>query len=257
VGLGNALARLLRDRDPSHVAVAFDAGRLTFRNRIDPLYKANRGDPPEDLVPQFGLAQQLTEAMGLATVCIPDFEADDVLATLTTIVREAALEVLLVSGDKDLGQLLAEGVRLFDLAKATEYGADDIPARMGVRAHQVVDLLALAGDSSDNIPGVRGVGPKAAVALLEHFADLEAIYAGLDDVPGLPVRGAKSLKTKLEEFRADAERSRVLATVRRDVPLGIELEDMEWEGADPDALLEFASTWGLGGLADRVRWRDG
>lgn len=257
VGLGNALARLLKDRDPSHVAVAFDAGRFTFRNRIDPQYKANRGDPPEDLVPQFDLAQQLTEAMGLATVCVPDYEADDVLATLTEIVRERELGVTLVSGDKDLGQLLTEGVRLLDLAKATEYGADDMPERLGVRAEQIVDLLALAGDSSDNIPGVRGVGPKAATALLAHFDDLDAIYAGLDDVPGLPVRGAKSLRAKLEEFREDAERSRTLATVRRDVPLGLEIEDLEWEGADPDALMEFVAAWGLGGLADRVRWREG
>lgn len=256
IGLGNALARLLRDRDPSHVAVAFDAGRITFRNRIDPTYKANRGDPPEELVPQFDLAQRLTEAMGLATMCVPDFEADDVLATLTTIAREDAREVLIVSGDKDLGQLLGDGVRLFDLAKATEFGADDVPERMGVRAEQVVDLLALAGDSSDNIPGVRGVGPKAAQALLAHFDDLTAIYAGLDAVPTLAVRGAKSLRKKLEDHRADAERSRELATVRRDVPLGCEVEDLEWPGADRDELMEFVATWGLGGLADRVRWRE-
>ena len=256
IGLGNALARVLRERDPSHVAVAFDAGRFNFRHRIDPSYKANRGDPPDDLVPQFDLAQQLTEAMGLATVGLPDFEADDVLATLTTIAREEDLEVLLVSGDKDLGQLLDDGVRLYDLAKGQEFGADDLPARMGVRAAQVVDLLALMGDSSDNIPGVRGVGPKAACALLERFDDLEAIYADLDAVAQLPVRGAKGLRDKLERCREDAERSRVLATVRRDAPVGLSVEDMKWEGADPDALLEFTNTWGLGGLADRVRWRD-
>ena len=254
LGLGNALARLLRDRDPSHVAVAFDAGRYTFRHRIDPAYKANRGDPPEDLVPQFALAQQLTEAMGLATIGVPDFEADDVLATLTTISRESALDVVLVSGDKDLGQLLEPGVRLFDLARAIEFGAEDLPARMGVRADQLVDLLALMGDSSDNIPGVRGVGPKAASALLGHFDSLEAIYASLEEVETLSVRGARSLRRKLEEFRADAERSRELATVRRDVPLGLEVDDLRWEGADPDALVEFTARWSLGGLADRVRW---
>ena len=163
---------------------------------------------------------------------------------------------MLVSGDKDLGQLLDDGVRLYDLAKGDEFGAADVPTRMGVRAEQIVDLLALMGDSSDNIPGVRGVGPKAACALLDHFDDLEAIYAGLDAVPSLPVRGAKSLRAKLEACREDAERSRVLATVRRDVPLGLEVDDMRWEGADPDALLEFTATWGLGRLADRVRWRE-
>ena len=255
IGLGNALARFLREREPSHVAVAFDAGRFNFRHRLDPTYKANRSEPPDDLVPQFDLAKELTEAMGLTTVCIPDYEADDVLATLTTIARDDGRDVLLVSGDKDLGQLLEPGVRLFDLAKREEFGHEDVPARMGVRADQVVDLLALMGDSSDNIPGVRGVGPKAAVALLGRFDSLDAIYADLDAVAALPIRGARNLAAKLVEHREAAERSRVLATVRRDVPMGLGTDDLEWEGADADDLVGFTARWGLGGLADRVRWR--
>lgn len=255
VGLGNALVRVLRQHRPTHVGVAFDAGRFNFRHRIDPAYKANRGDPPADLVPQFDLARALTEAMGLATFCVPDFEADDVLATLTTHARAAGLEVLLVSGDKDLGQLLEPGVDQYDLGRGEQWSGADLPARIGVRWDQVCDLLALAGDGSDNISGVRGVGPKAATALLAAFDDLDAIYARLDEVPDLPVRGAKTLRDRLAAGRVDAERSRVLATVRRDVPLhtGDPLgSGLRWSGPDALRLQQFVLRWNLGTLAERT-----
>lgn len=259
VGLGNALARLLRDRRPTHVAVAFDAGRLNFRHRIDPTYKANRGDPPEDLIPQFDLAKQLSEAMGLATYCIADFEADDVLATLTAHARGAGLPVLLVSGDKDLGQLLGPGITQYDLGRDDEWNAQELHARIGVRPDQVRDLLALAGDSSDNIPGIRGVGPKAATALLAAFGDLDGIFARLDEVERLPLRGAKSLRAKLEAGREIAERCRTLSTVRDDVPLDCgspAAAGLRWRGADRTRLESFTQQWGLGTLAARVALAD-
>lgn len=255
VGLGNALARLLRDRRPSHVGVAFDAGRLNFRHRIDPTYKANRTDPPDELVPQFDLARQLSEAMGLATYCVPDFEADDVLATLTAHARGAGLPVLLVSGDKDLGQLLGPEISQYDLGRDEEWTGDQLHARIGVRPDQVRDLLALAGDSSDNIPGIRGVGPKAAIALLSAFGDLDGIYARLDEVERLPLRGAKSLRAKLEQGREIAARCRELSTVRADVPLDSGdpcASGLRWPGAERARLESFAQQWGLGTLAARV-----
>lgn len=254
-GLGNALVRVLRERRPTHVAVAFDAGRFNFRHRIDPAYKANRGDPPDDLVPQFDLARQLTEAMGLATYCVEDFEADDVLATLTTHALEARLPVLLVSGDKDLGQLLQPGVAQYDLGRGESWTGEDLPARMGVRWDQICDLLALAGDSSDNIPGVRGVGPKAATALLGALGSVDGIYAQLDAVAALPVRGARTLRDRLEAGRAAAERCRQLAAVRRDVPLDTGTPRgaaLRWIGPDTRRLGEFTSLWGLGTLAERT-----
>ena len=165
-------------------------------------------------------------------------------------------DVVVVTGDKDLAQVLEPGVRLLDLAKNDLWGADQVPARLGVRAEQVPDLLALMGDSSDNIPGVKGVGKVAAAALLQHFEDLDAIYRGLDTVATLPLRGAKSLRKKLEEHEAMARLSRELATVRFDAPVEAEPEDLVYHGADGASLDAFAETWGLGRVAERVPRRD-
>lgn len=255
-GLGMTLQRLLREQAPHRVACCFDMGPVTFRNEIFPDYKANRGEPPEDLVPQFDLCRELTRRMGLATFGELGFEADDLLATLTARVRDAGGDVVVVTGDKDLAQLLEPGVRLLDLAKGEEWGHEDTEHRLGVRAEQIPDLLALAGDSIDNIPGVRGVGKVAACALLQHFADLDAIYADLDAVETLPVRGAKSLRRKLEQQRESAELSRELATVRRDVPLPVSLEALDYRGADSAELDEFAQIWGLGRVAAKVPRRE-
>lgn len=251
LGLGMTLARLLREADPRWIAVAFDAGPTTFRNEIDPLYKANRAAPPEDLVPQFDLCRSLSEQMGLATFCQPGFEADDLLATLCRDQRGRGREVLLVSGDKDLGQLLGPRVRQYDLARGQEWGAEDLPERMGVRPEQVCDFLALMGDASDNVPGVKGVGKVAATALLARFEDLEAIYADLDAVGALPIRGAKHLAARLQRGRDDAWRSRRLVELVDDLQLG--LDDATLDRRPPHPKLgEFCTRWGLPDLGRRL-----
>lgn len=248
LGLGTTLRRLLRERRPEWTAVAFDAGPKTFRNEIDPAYKANRGEPPEELVPQFELCLQLSRAMGLPTFCVEGFEADDLLATLAADQRRRRREVLLVSADKDLGQLLRPGVRQYDLARDDEWGEEDLPERMGVRAAQVCDLLALMGDKTDNIPGVRGVGAVAAKALLHRFEDLDAIYADLDEVARLPVRGARSLADRLRAGESDARRSRELARLVDDLPLALGPQALRYRG--PSSELEaFCLRWGLPRLA--------
>ncbi len=251
-GLGMSLQRFLRDHSPRYLAVAFDAGRITFRNEIFPRYKANRGEPPDDLVPQFPLCPALTRAMGITTLLEKGVEADDLLATLALSLLEKGLSVMVVTQDKDLSQILRPGLRIFDLVKGIHYGHEDVPQRMGVRATQVVDFLALMGDASDNIPGVRGVGAKSAAALLEEFNDLDEIYRRLDEVEGLPLRGAKSLRRKLEEGRQDAFLSRRLATVETGLPLGLQPEDLLYEGADPATLDAFAERWGLARVAARI-----
>ena len=251
-GLGMTLQRLLNDESPGHISVIFDAGRTTFRNELYPEYKAHRGEPPEDLVPQFELCPALTRAMGLHTLLLPGYEADDLLATLCEGLHKDGFEVVVVSGDKDLTQLLVPGVSLYDLAKGRHWSAEQIPEKLGVRADQVVDLLAIMGDASDNIPGVRGIGQKGAIALLEAFDDLDAIYDRMDEIEHLSVRGAKSLAKKLEDSRELAYLSRELATVRRDVPVEWSAEELKYEGADAETLDAFALTWGLGRVADRV-----
>jgi DNA polymerase-1 len=190
--------------------------------------------------------------MGLHTLLLPGYEADDLLATLTDGLRAEGFEVVVVSGDKDLAQLVGEGVQLYDLAKGRHWSEDEVPEKMGVRADQIVDLLALMGDASDNIPGVRGIGQKGAVALLEAFGDLDGVFSRLDEVAGLPVRGAKSLRGKLEEGRELAFLSRDLATVKRDVPLEWSSDELRYEGAETKTLEAFAETWGLGRVAARV-----
>ncbi len=249
-GLGMTLQRFLGNHQPALVACCFDAGSQTFRNEMFPDYKANRGAPPEELVPQFDLCRELVGCMGFATVMTPGFEADDLIATLTVQWRAKGHEVVIVTGDKDLAQLLEPGVRIYNLAKDEWWDEAGVPGRMGVRASQVVDLLALTGDAVDNIPGVRGVGPKAATALLAEFEDLAAIYDNLDRVEELPVRGAKSLRRKLDDGRDNALLSHRLAELDRQAPCGPAAGDLRYRGADPAELGAFAEQWGLGRVAD-------
>jgi DNA polymerase-1 len=255
-GLGMTLQRFLRDHRPEVLACCFDAGSKTFRNEMFPAYKANRAAPPEELVPQFDLCQQLTVSMGIPTLTVPGFEADDLIATLTCRLLESGHEVVIVSGDKDLAQLVGPGVKIYDLARDDWWDESRVPLKMGVRPDQIADFLALTGDSADNIPGVRGIGPKAACALLEAFVDLDSIYANLDAVEQLPVRGAKGMRRKLDEGRDSALLSRRLVELERQAPCDLELADLRYQGAETAALEDFAATWGLGRVADLVPRRD-
>jgi 5'-3' exonuclease len=251
-GLGMTLQKFLAERKPDLLACCFDAGAHTFRNEMYPAYKANRSETPADLIPQFDICRELVARMGIATVTSPGFEADDLIATLTVRLRNEGHEVVIVTGDKDLAQLVGPGVRILDLARDLWWEADGIPARLGVRADQVVDLLALTGDAVDNIPGVRGVGPKAAAALLKEFRNLEAIYDGLDRVENLPIRGARGLRGKLETGRENAWLSHRLASVRTDATCAMEIDQMGYTGAEAADLDAFAEKWGLRAVANRT-----
>jgi DNA polymerase-1 len=256
-GLGMTLQRFLHDHRPGLVACCFDAGARTFRNELFPGYKANRGEPPEELVPQFDLCRELVTRMGIATALSPGYEADDLLATLTGRLLKKGHSVVLVTGDKDMAQLIGPRVQIYDLAKDDWWNEARVPHKMGVRASQVVDLLALMGDTSDNIPGVRGIGPKAATALLAEFPDIEAIYAELDRVETLPLRGARSLRKRLENGREDAMLSRRLVELMRDAPCDLTVADMRYRGAASEELDAFAEKWGLRPVAQRTPRRSG
>jgi DNA polymerase-1 len=251
-GLGMTLQKFLADHEPQYVACCFDAGSHTFRTDMFPEYKANRGAPPEDLVPQFDICRELVEKMGIACSTCPGYEADDIMATLTRRLRTDGYEVVIVSGDKDLAQLLEPGVKMYNLAKDDWLDADRVPEKMGVRADQVLDFLALTGDSVDNIPGVRGVGPKAATALLAEFNDLAAIYDDLERVETLPVRGAKGLRKKLEEGRESADMSRKLVELEFEAPCDLQGDDIQYLGAESEVIEAFAEQWGLGRVAART-----
>jgi len=235
MGLCMTVAKLVSMTRPTYLAAVFDAGRFTFRNQIDSGYKANRGDPPEDLVPQFPLAQAAIQALGIPTFSVPGYEADDLMATLAKRMEEQRFNTVLVASDKDLMQLIRPGVWVMDPRTYGLVGAPEVEAKFGVQPEQMIDLQALIGDSTDNISGVRGVGAKSGAALLQAMGTVENAYAHLEEVAKLPIRGAASLARKLDAGRDDLALSRELVTLRDDVPDGgmpeVEAKSLRYGGA--------------------------
>ena len=180
------------------------------------------------------------------------YEADDLIATLQARLRRAGRRFVVVSNDKDLAQLVGDDTEYLDFAKDERLGPAEVHAKFGVDPVQVPDLLGLAGDAVDSIPGVPGVGPKSAVALLERFGTLDGVYADLDAVATLAVRGAASLRRKLEEHRGQAFLSRTLATVARDAPVHAGLRDVRWKGPDAARVDALFDRLGIGKLRERV-----
>ena len=181
-GYCNMLLRLLKNYPGAPLLVVFDAGRKNFRHDIYPAYKANRPEPPEDLIPQFALVRAATQAFGLPQVELAGYEADDLLASYAAAAVQAGQSVTIVSSDKDLMQLIRPQVGLLDPLKNTPIGAAEVLAKFGVPPEQVVEVQALAGDSSDNVPGVPGIGIKTAAELIQRFGSIENLLANLDQI---------------------------------------------------------------------------
>ena len=176
-GFTNMMARFMRDHVGTHLAVVFDAGRTTFRNRIYDLYKAQRPEPPAELIPQFALMRDAVAAFGVACVELEDWEADDLIATYARAGAEAGWTVTIVSSDKDLMQLVRPGVSMLDPIKGKSIGDAEVLEKFGVSPSLVIDVQALMGDSVDNVPGVPGIGPKNAAELINQYGGLEAVLA--------------------------------------------------------------------------------
>lgn len=253
-GFAGFLLKILGEERPSHVAVAFD-GSLTssFRNELYPDYKANRDLPPDDLRAQLEWCGEVASALGLHSAISERFEADDLIGSwIETLGLETLPETTwVVSSDKDLGQLVAGNIGLYDFAKGARWGPEDVREKFGVPPSGLVDYLALAGDAVDNIPGVRGLGPKTAAVLLERFADLDSIYESLDEIEQLEIRGAKSIRRKLEEQRELAHLSRELATIHRGVEVATDLADLTWAGIDSERWSDLCDRLGADGLRAR------
>ena len=236
-GFTRFLGDFLEYTKPEYVAVAFDTALETcFRNDIYPDYKANRDPAPPELKQQFDRCRAVTRALGLSEFADTRYEADDIIGTLVHRMRREGVKSTILSRDKDLAQLLDAGDVLWDFVGGKRTAYKDVPAKFGVRAEQMVDYLALAGDAVDNIPGVRGVGPKTAAALLKHFDTLEELYGRLDEVDGVPVRGAKTLRRKLAEHRDVAFLSRELTRIECNVPLPSDGADLRRRQPDLDEL---------------------
>jgi len=232
-GFKEFLLQLARSEEPTHLGVAFDESLTTsFRNEIYPAYKAQRDLPPAELEAQLKDCQEVAAALGAPVFSSHRYEADDLIATLVHRLDAQDHGAVVVTSDKDLAQLVNERVTLFDFARDTRYGPAEVEEKFGVRPDQIADLLALAGDSVDNIPGVKGVGPKTAVALLRAFGDLDAIYARLAEVENLPLRGAASVRRKLEEQHDLAFLSRRLSVVALDAPAAADLDALRYTGRD-------------------------
>jgi DNA polymerase-1 len=165
-GFSNMLAKLLREHVGTHIAVIFDAGRTTFRNRLYEDYKAHRPPPPDDLIPQFNLVREATEAFGVPSIELQDWEADDLIAAYAKAANDSGGQVTLVSSDKDLMQLIRPGVEMLDPIKQKPIGPAEVMEKFGVTPDKMIDVQALIGDSTDNVPGIPGIGPKGAALRL-------------------------------------------------------------------------------------------
>jgi DNA polymerase-1 len=230
-GFTNMVLKLLREQRPAYVGVVFDAPGPTFRDELFASYKANRPAMPADLVPQLPLVREIADALALRVLSVPGVEADDVIGTVAHAMASHDVDVVVVTADKDLMQLVTAHVSLWDTMRDRRCDVDGVRARFGVRPDQVVDLLGLMGDASDNIPGVSGIGEKTATALIQRFGSIENLLTHLDDLEASPdVRGAKKLAATLRIEADTARLSRTLAVVRRDVPVPCALSDFHYDG---------------------------
>ena len=241
-GFTKMLMKLMDDLQPSHVLVIFDAGRVTFRNDIFPEYKQNRTDPPEELVPQFSLVRDATEAMSLPVTELPGFEADDLIASYAKMAHESGTECLIVSSDKDLMQLVRPGVTMLDPMKQRHISDAEVVEKFGVPPNRVVDVQSLAGDSTDNVPGVPGIGIKTAAELINQFGDLDTLLAGAETIKQ-PKR-----RENLMNFAEQARISRELVRLKDDVPLDKNISSLIRPHRDIDRLSAFLSQQGFNSL---------
>ncbi len=258
-GFANTLIRYAAEEDPSHIGVCFDAAMTSFRNDVEPEYKAQRGETPDDLEPQFDLCHEISIALGFATYEVDNYEADDLLGTICSEVISRRGRARVLTTDKDLCQLVREDERVvvYDLAKDKLYDADGVREKFGVSPSQIPDYLGLVGDTIDNLPGVPGVGAKSAAAVLQVFDSIEAIPDDFEQWSGVEVRGARRLAERIKEHRARALKTKELATVLRKVP-GVTpgLTDLAYRGADRERTEELFERLGWNRIRDRIpKWQ--
>jgi DNA polymerase-1 len=228
-GFVNMLTKVIREETPDRVVVVFDARGPTFRHEFYDAYKANREAQPEDLTIQFPIVRELVDAYRIPVVSVPNFEADDVIATLVERAPKDA-QISIVSTDKDLMQLVSDRVTLLDGVKDRRYGPSEVEERFGVRPDHILDLRALAGDPSDNIPGVKGIGVKGAAKLITEWGSLENLIEHRAEITATRARNA--LDSQLDEARL----SKRLATLRTDAPVPSELDEGSLQSPDREAL---------------------
>ena len=245
-GFTTMLMKLMADSDADAVAVVFDAARKTFRNDLYPAYKAHRPPAPEELVPQFPLVREAARAFNLACLETEGFEADDLIATYARLAAAQGTKVTIVSSDKDLMQLVGGLITMFDPMKNRLIGEAEVREKFGVGPDKVVDVQALCGDSSDNVPGVPGIGIKTAAQLIETYGDLDTLLERACEITQ-----PKRREALLQNAEA-ARLSRTLVSLRDDVPLDVPIDTLAFRAPDPAVLGEFLKAQGFRSLAGRL-----
>ncbi len=235
-GFTTMTLKFLKEHQPEMLAVVLDAGRETFRNEIYHEYKSNRPEAPPDLIPQFPYIRKVLQAMNIPALELAGFEADDLIATLAKKFSSQETEVVIVSGDKDLMQLVGDTTRILDTMKSRWIGVEEVKEKFGVEPHQVVEVMGLMGDPTDNIPGIKGIGEKTAIPLIQKFQSLENLFGHLDDLDKVGIKISARVRKALMEDKEDALMSRKLATVRTDVPIRVELEELRYQGVNNENL---------------------
>ncbi len=250
-GFTNMLGKLIEDSEATHLAVIFDTARKTFRSDIYPDYKAHRPPPPDELIPQFDLIREATRAFNVACIELAGYEADDLIATFARRAAADGREVVIVSSDKDLMQLVDDRIRMMDPVKNRMVGRAEVVEHFGVGPEKVVDVQALAGDPTDNVPGVPGIGVKTAAQLINEYGDLDNLLAHAEEIKQ-PKR-----RENLINFADLARLSRELVRLKDDVPLDETVADFEVKQPEPDILLPFLEQQGFKSLIARERARFG
>ena len=241
-GVLSMLLKLFSEYSPSHIFIAQDTGDKTFRSDLYPEYKANRQQPPEDLIPQFDILYKILGELNIPQVSLKGYEADDIIGTAALQWKDDFEEILIASGDKDLMQLVADNVKMVDTMKNVVYNKDEVQKKMGVEPGQIVDYLSMVGDSSDNIPGMRGIGPKGAIKLLQEHGTLEECIAQKDSFKG------KKLVTAFTDHLEDALTSKKLVTIVTDLSLNVALKDLKYHFQATPQVLDTLRELGLKAL---------
>jgi len=249
LGFSNMLAKLLSETDADHIAVVFDHSGSSFRNQLYDQYKAHRPPPPDDLIPQFKLVRDATDAFGVCKIDVPDYEADDLIATYSREAEQAGAIVTIVSSDKDMMQLVRERVTMLDPIKNRPIGDAEVRERFGVGPEKVIEVQALCGDSVDNVPGVPGIGVKTAAELINTYGDLENLLEHAPEIKQ-PKR-----RESLIEHAAMARLSRELVKLDDKVPLPCPLSDLAVKPIDPNVLLPWLKDMEFRTLGTRMTQR--
>ena len=236
-GFTRFLCDFLEKTKPTHAVVAFDESLTSsFRNTIYPDYKANRELPPEELKRQFAYCKEIAAALGLCVLAHEHYEADDLIGSAVVGMRKHGFRSVVVSADKDFGQLIEIHDEQWDFPRDVRWNCDGVKQRLGVRPDQVVDFLALTGDAVDNIPGVPGIGAKTAATLLAHFGSLDELLKRVEEVPYLRMRSAGQTYLRLKEHREQALLSRMLSAIALDAPVPPHADGMTWLPPDLAAI---------------------